>query len=109
MKTQINESDWKLFRKKLPDWQEAYMERLNREYAALLAGSNKASDKFWELEKRINSDKEHVGVVARMSRSNMFHNLLSLLDEGAITLDDLAGFSEDLRDSFAFVMRDRGR
>ena len=85
------------------------MERLNREYAALLAGSNKASDKFWELEKRINSDKEHVGVVARMSRSNMYHNLLSLLDEGAITLDDLAGFSEDLRDSFAFVMRDRGR
>ena len=109
MQTQINESDWKLFRKNLPDWQEAYMERLNREYAALLAGSNKASDKFWELEKRINSDKEHVGVVARMSRSNMYHNLLSLLDEGAITLDDLAGFSEDLRDSFAFVMRDRGR
>jgi hypothetical protein len=39
----------------------------------------------------------------------MYHNLLSLLDEGAITLDDLAGFSEDLRDSFAFVMRNRGR
>ena len=107
MQAQVNESDWKLFRKKLPDWQEAYMEKLIQEYAALLVGSGKASDKFWELEKRINSDKQHVGVVARMSRSKMYHNLLSLLDEGAITLDDLADFSEDLRGRFAFVMRDR--
>ena len=66
MKMQVNESDWKLFRKKLPGWQESHMEKLNQEYAALLAGSGKASEKFWKLEKRINSDKYHVGVVARM-------------------------------------------
>ena len=28
----FNESDWKLFRKKVPEWQEAYMNRLNEEY-----------------------------------------------------------------------------
>ena len=54
MQAQVNESDWKLFRKKLPDWQESHMERLVQEYAAILTGSGKASDKFWELEKRIN-------------------------------------------------------
>ena len=107
MQMQVNESDWKLFRKKMPDWQEYYMERLNQEYAAILAGSGKASDKFWEIEKRINADKQHVGVVAKMSRSNMYHNILSLLDEGAITLDDLAEFSEDLQGRFAFVMRNQ--
>ena len=106
MQPQINESDWKLFRSKLSGWQEAYMERLNREYAALLAGSGNAADKFWTLEKRINSDKQSVGVVARMSRSNMYHNILSLLSEGVITLDDLADFSDDMRERLAFVMRD---
>ena len=50
MQSQINELDWKLFRSKLPEWQEAYMLRLNIGYAALLAGSGKASDKFWELD-----------------------------------------------------------
>ena len=69
---QVNEADWKLFRQKLPGWQEAHMEKLVKEYAAVIAGTGKASDKFWELEERINADKKHVGVVARMSRSNMY-------------------------------------
>ena len=49
----VNESDWKLFRKRLPEWQERCMEQLAESYAALLAGPGKASDKFWELEKRL--------------------------------------------------------
>ena len=32
----FSEKDWKLFRKKISGWQEAYMEKLNREYIALL-------------------------------------------------------------------------
>ena len=101
----VNESDWKLFRRKLPEWQEAYMGRLVQEYAEMLAGPEKSSNKFWELEKRINSDKKHVGVIARMSRSQMYYNLLSLLSEGAITLKDLSDFSEDLKGRLAFVTR----
>ena len=106
MVSQVKESDWKLFRQKLPGWQEAYMERLNQEYVALLTGSGKASEKFWALEKRIRKDQHHVGVVARMSRSEMYQNILCLLDEGAITLSDLGDFSEDLRERVAFVMRE---
>ena len=34
-----------------------------------------------------------------MSRSNMKFILMDLLDEGAITAEDLDGFSDDLRDS----------
>ena len=30
---QFEETDWQLFHKKLPEWQEAYMERLLAEYA----------------------------------------------------------------------------
>ena len=28
----VNEKDWKLFRSRIPDWQEAYMDRLNHEW-----------------------------------------------------------------------------
>ena len=99
----VIESDWKLFRKKLPKWQEAYMDKLNQEYIQILTGPGDASDKFWELEKRIKNDKHDVGVVAEMRRSVMFPNLINLLREGAITLGDLDDFSEELRESLAFV------
>ena len=68
------------------------MEQLAESYAALLAGPGKASDKFWELEKRLRKDKKRVGVVADVSRSEMYYNLLYLLDDKTITLEDLAGF-----------------
>lgn len=67
----VSESDWRLFRSRLPIWQEAYMERLNREYIVLLSGSGPASEKFWELEKRVRKDKQSGGVVMCMSRANM--------------------------------------
>lgn len=95
----VNESDWRLFRSRLPIWQEAYMERRNREYIALLSGGGSASEKFWELEKRVREDKKSGGVVMRMSRANMELNILSLLSDGVISMADLDGFSEDLRES----------
>ena len=36
------------------------MERLNKEYIELLSSNDKnASERFWELEKRIKKDKKH--------------------------------------------------
>ena len=97
----VNESDWKLFRQKLPGWQEAYMQKLIDEYIAMLTGPGAASDKFWDLEKRIRQDKRDTGVVAEMRRSVMDTNIMNLLAEGAITLDDLDGFSEELKGRMA--------
>ena len=95
----FSEKDWKLFRNKISDWKEAYMEKLNKEYVALLSGKGNASDKFWQLEKRIREDKKDCGVQCEMSRSNQFYIMLSLLNEGAITFDDLEDFSDDLKDT----------
>lgn len=95
----FSEKDWKLFRSKIVGWQEAYMEKLNKEYAAILTGEGKASDKFWEIEKRIQEDKKDCGVQCKMSRSNQFYIMLSLLKEGAITFDDLDDFSDDLKET----------
>ena len=97
---QVIEKDWKLFRKLLPGWQEAYMERLTMEYIELLSSDRQASDKFWELDKRIKQDKRCTGVLARdVKRSNMFQLIINLIYEEAISEDDLNEFSEDLRDT----------
>ena len=95
----FSERDWKLFRRKIVDWQEAYMDKLNKEYIEILSGEGNPSDKFWELEKRIKEDKKDCGVQCEMSRSNQFYIMMSLLDEGAITMDDLNDFSDDLKDT----------
>ena len=102
----IKEADWRLFRSRFPIWQEAYMERLNREYIALLSGTGSASEKFWALDRRMREDKRRGGVVMRMSRSNMELNLLSLLSDGVISTAELDGFSEELREKLTLVLRD---
>nr|WP_316620671.1 multidrug transporter [uncultured Ruminococcus sp.] len=97
---QVIEKDWKLFRKLLPGWQEAYMERLAKEYIELLSRDRQASDKFWELDQRIKQDKRRTGVLARgVSRSNMFQLIINLIYEETISEDDLKEFSESLREN----------
>ena len=54
----FSEKDWKIFRSKIAGWQEAYMDKLNKEYVAILSGDGNASEKFWKLEKRIKEDKK---------------------------------------------------
>ena len=47
--TQISKKDWKLYREKLPQWQERYMEGLIQEYIDFLSDEGiQASTKFWE-------------------------------------------------------------
>ena len=102
---QVKEQDWKLFRQKLPLWQEAYMDRLNQEYIRLLSKEGLASEKFWELERRIRMDKKSVGVAADIRRSQMYSNLLSLLVNEIIQEDDLDGFSEELSETIEYAVR----
>ena len=99
------ESDWKLFRKRLPEWQERHMQVLLDEYAKIIDSSELASTRFWKLDKRLRKDVRHVGVCAVMRRSTMFINLTRLLDENAITLEDLDGFSEDLKQRVSITYR----
>ena len=101
----VNEKDWKLFRSKLPGWQEAYMERLVEDYKTLLSGAEKASEKYWALEERIRQDKRSPGVVLRdVSRSNMEMHLLQLLRYKVIQPQDLKDFSEEQRERLAWIM-----
>ncbi len=102
MQNHVNEKDWKLFRRKLPGWQEAYMEKLVDAYAALLNTNQPASDRFWELERRIRQDKKCPGVVVyNIRRSSMVLNLAALLEDQVITLEDLRDFSPELQETLS--------
>ena len=94
----ISKKDWKLFRERLSDWQEKYMEDLIKEYVNFLNDDTKpASEKFWELEKRIKEDKRHPGVIMELKKSEVIWDMVHLIRLKVITSDDLSEFSEELR------------
>lgn len=97
----VSKSDWKLFRTRIGDWQEACMERLVKEYMDLLDGEENASDKFWRLEERIKKDKKHPGVMLELSKGNMIFDIVALINSGVITTADLADFSDELKEIIA--------
>ena len=96
--------DWKLFRERLPKWQEGYMGKLNNEYIALLSDEGEASEKFRKLHDRIKTDVKSLGVLLEPCRSNMIFDIMGLLKDEAITKDDLEGFSEELLEHIEFFI-----
>lgn len=93
------ESDWMLFKNKIVEWQEAYIDKLNKEYIELLSSDANPSEKFWALEKRIKTDKGHLGVTIVLKRSTMIESIIILLNDGVIAVGDLEDFSEELKES----------
>lgn len=102
-KMDISKKDWDLFKKLLPKWQEAYMERLIKEYISLLNGEKLASERFWELEKRMNKDKRSPGVIVQYRKSDVMMILLKLINDSVITFDDLDEFSDNVKGSLKFI------
>jgi hypothetical protein len=100
----ISKSDWKLFCSRITDWQEAYMEKLNHEYIELFSGEGPASKKFWELDERIKQDKKGPGVLIKLQKSSAYWDIAALVSDGAITMDDLSDFSDNLKDAVKFIL-----
>lgn len=104
---EVAERDWKLFKELLPRWQESYMEMLIGQYIEMLNDDSEASSRFWALEERINRDKLSSGVLASdIRRSTMRYEIANLLSDNVITLDDLDGFTEDIK---SYARRCAGR
>lgn len=103
---ECKESDWKLFRVKVVDWQENYMARLNQKIIKILSDENKTqSDRFWKASKILASEKKSVGVVCELKRSMLNWNIVSLINQKVITMDDLSDFSSELQEHIALMMR----
>lgn len=101
----IRKKDWKLFRERLSGWQENYMEGLVKAYADFLNDDKKpASEKFWELEKRIKEDKRHPGVVMELKKSEVIWDIVRLIRLKVITYDDLSDFSDELQNEVKRIL-----
>ena len=98
-----SKKDWKLFRTKIYDWQESYMEKLIKEYTILLNKNLPASSRFWELEKRIKQDMKKPGVMLELRKKEIVFDIIDLIKDGAITIDDLEDFSDELKDEVKFL------
>lgn len=80
------------------------MECLANEYVSLLNNdSMPASDRFWELEKRIKKDKKNPGVIIQLKKSDAIWDIAKMINLGVITVDDLADFSDDLKAAVALI------
>ncbi len=101
---EVSKSDWRLFRTRITEWQESYMKRLVKEYIDLLSSTENASDRFWKLEERIKMDKKHPGVMIELRKGNMIFDIVTLIKCGAITIADLEGFSDELKESVDFFL-----
>ena len=93
---EISKADWKLFQDRLRLWQENYMERLIEEYVKMLQGPENASSKFWQLDRKLKSDRLNPGVSLVLDKQEVINDIASMVKIGVITIADLEGFSEEL-------------
>ena len=74
------------------------MDKLTREYAEFLTDDSRhPSERFWTLNKRIREDRRKPGVQLELRKQNVVFDLAHLIADGAVSLDELDGFSEELQ------------
>ncbi len=49
--------------------------------------------KFWQLDKRIRSDKRNPGVQLQMTWTNFIYNIIALINNDVVSIEDLEDFS----------------
>lgn len=94
------ESDWKTFRKRVPEWRERYLEEQNQRLAALLVeGTNTPTERFWNAEKEMKAEARIlVDCLDGHSRSKMEMYLCLMYRHKMIGGEDLEEFSGELRE-----------
>ena len=94
------ESDWKAFRKLVPEMRERYLQARIEDFSSVLHNEGlNATEKFWELEER-SSDISKIlrKCLDGHSRSKMDLFIGLMLRHGLMTQDDLSVFSSELRE-----------
>lgn len=100
------ESDWKTFRKRVPEWRERYLAGQNQQIADLLStGQKTPTDQFWEAEKRINAvARILVDCLDGHTRSKMEMYLYLMYRHKMIGADDLEEFSGGIKERILLMV-----
>ena len=76
-------------------------------YIKFLSSDKAASEKFWELEKKIKKDQKNPGVILELRKSDVPWDLAALIKKKVIKIDDISEFSEDLQEAVKLIIYGR--
>jgi hypothetical protein len=94
------ESDWKTFKKRVPEWRERYLMKKNKEIIGILTDRHKTpTEQFWDAKKKMEKEaRVLVDCLDGHSRSKMRWYLILMHRHGLIEDADLQEFSDELRE-----------
>ena len=100
MEGKPKESDWKTFRKMVPELRERYLAEKNKEIVAIfMAEGRTPTQRFWDARERIESERRILeACLDRHTRSKMRWYVHLMYGHGMLSDVDLENFTEDLRD-----------
>ena len=103
------ESDWKNFRDMVPKLRERYLAEQNARIVALLTDPKKTeTERFWDaVEVMEREAKVLQKCLDGHSRSSMLRFMLSMISVGMLKKEDMAVFSEELRNQVSFAFEGR--
>lgn len=99
-------ADWTLFQSLLPQWQERFMSCLCDKYTAVLTGPYRGSEAFWEVKRLIRQDVKRFDVMGEAEQSEVACIIADLLREQVITVEDIADFSDEVKEMVEYLMRE---
>ena len=110
MNRKTKESDWKIFRRRTPEWRERYLRNKNQEIIDVLSDENKTpTERFWDAKEKIEQEARIlVDCLDGHSRSKMHLYLVLMYHHGLIQDVDLVEFSEELREQILASSRGLG-
>ena len=96
----MQESDWKAFRKLIPELRERYLAARNREIAALLAAPGKTeTERFWKAEEEIRRQESILRDCLDDTRRSRLFEILSMMRRyGMLSDTDLEHFSTEMQE-----------
>ncbi|MEP0546337.1 MAG: hypothetical protein ABJF88_05345 [Rhodothermales bacterium] len=97
----ISTSDWKVFRRRVPEWRERYLRLRNEELVGLLRdGAHTPTERFWRAKERVAAEA-HVltACLDGHSKGKVAWYLSLMYGHGMIGDGDLDAFSEGLREA----------
>jgi len=102
----VSKSDWKKFEELIPGWRDRYLEAQTQALGKQISDSRiNPTERFWKTEeeiKRVARDLQ--SCLDGYSKGTVRERMRLMLRAGIMQPEDLADFSEDLRDDMHGIM-----
>jgi hypothetical protein len=105
MEGKVKESDWKTFRKLVPELRERYLTEKNKGLIAIFMDESRTpTERFWDAREQIEKERKILeACLDGHSRSSMRWYMYLMYRHGMLSDSDLENFSEDLRNTIKLV------